>query len=98
MSEVTLTINGNKVKGQTGNTVLEICQANGVEVPTLCHLKGLSDVGACRMCLVEIEGERRPVPSCTYLAREGLVVKTHTERLEKFRRQEIGRASCRERV
>lgn len=87
MSEVTLTINGNKVKGQTGNTVLEICQANGVEVPTLCHLKGLSDVGACRMCLVEIEGERRPVPSCTYSAREGLVVKTHTERLEKFRRQ-----------
>ena len=87
MSEVTLTINGNKVKGQTGNTVLEICQANGVEVPTLCHLKGLSDVGGCRMCLVEIEGERRPVPSCTYSAREGLVVKTHTERLEKYRRQ-----------
>ncbi len=87
MSEITLTVNGNKVKGQTGPTVLEICQANGIELPTLCHLKGLSDVGACRMCLVEIEGERRPVPSCTYPARDGLVVKTQTPQLEKYRRQ-----------
>lgn len=86
MSEINLTVNGNKIKGQTGNTVLEICQANAIDIPTLCHFKTLSDVGACRMCLVEIEGERRPVPSCTYPARDGLVVKTHTEQLEKTRR------------
>jgi formate dehydrogenase major subunit len=87
MKEISLTINGKEVKGKEGDTVLEICQANGIDVPTLCHLEGLSDVGACRMCVVEIERERRPVPSCTYPARDGLVVKTSTEQLEKYRRQ-----------
>ncbi len=87
MNEITLTINGKQVKGKEGDTVLEVCQANGIDVPTLCHLDGLSDVGACRMCVVEIEKERRPVPSCTYPARDGLVVQTNTERLERYRRQ-----------
>ena len=87
MNEITITVNGKQIKGKAGSTVLEICQSNGIDVPTLCHLDGLSDVGACRMCVVEIEKERRPVPSCTYPAREGLVVKTNTEKLEKYRRQ-----------
>ena len=82
MKEITLTINDREVKGKGGNTVLEVCQANGIDLPTLCHLEGLSDVGACRMCVVEIEGERRPVPSCTYTAKEGLVVRTNTKKLE----------------
>jgi formate dehydrogenase major subunit len=87
MNEIILTINDREVKGKQGDTVLEVCQANGIDVPTLCHLEGLTDVGACRMCVVEIEKERRPVPSCTYPTRDGLVVKTNTERLEKYRRQ-----------
>ena len=86
MSEITLTIDGKEVKGKEGDTVLEVCQDNGIDVPTLCHHQGLSDVGACRMCVVEIERERRPVPSCTYPARDGLVVRTNTEQLEKYRR------------
>lgn len=86
MSEITLTINDKQVKGNSGDTVLDICLANGIEVPTLCHYKGLSDVGACRMCLVEIEKERNFVPACTYPARDGQVVRTHTEKLEKYRR------------
>jgi NADH dehydrogenase/NADH:ubiquinone oxidoreductase subunit G len=86
MREITLTINGKKVKGREGNTVLEVCEANDIYVPTLCHLKGLTDLGACRMCVVDIEKERRPVPACTYPARDGLVVQTHNEKLEKYRR------------
>jgi len=86
MKEITLTINGKQVKGREGDTVLEVCEANNIYVPTLCHLKGLTDVGACRMCVVEIERERRPVPACTYPARDGLVVQTHNEKLEKYRR------------
>jgi formate dehydrogenase major subunit len=86
MKEITLTIDGKQVKGKEGDTVLEICQANNIYVPTLCHARGLTDVGACRMCVVEIERERRPVPACTYPARDGLVVQTHTEKLEKYRR------------
>lgn len=87
MKEITLTINGKQVVGKVGDTVLDVCQANGIDLPTLCHLKELSDVGACRMCVVEIEGERRPVPACTYLIRDKLTVQTHTPRLEKYRRQ-----------
>ncbi|HXZ30278.1 MAG TPA: molybdopterin-dependent oxidoreductase [Dehalococcoidia bacterium] len=86
MKEITLTIDGKQVKGKEGDTVLDICQANNIYVPTLCHSKGLTDVGACRMCIVEIERERRPVPACTYPARDGLVVQTHNQKLEKYRR------------
>lgn len=86
MKEITLTINGKQVKGREGDTVLEICEANDIYVPTLCHLKGITNVGACRMCVVDIEKERRPVPACTYPARDGLVVQTHNEKLEKYRR------------
>jgi NADH dehydrogenase/NADH:ubiquinone oxidoreductase subunit G len=86
MKEITLTIDGNQVKGKEGDTVLQVCEANNISVPTLCHLKGLTDVAACRMCVVEVEKERRPVPACTYPAREGLVVQTKNEKLEKYRR------------
>jgi formate dehydrogenase major subunit len=86
MSEIILTINGKQVKGQQGNTILDVCLANSIDLPTLCHYQGLSDVGACRLCLVEIEKERNPLPACTYPAREGLVIQTATENLQKYRR------------
>jgi formate dehydrogenase major subunit len=86
MKEITLTIDGKQVKGKEGDTVLQVCEANNIDVPTLCHMKGLTDVAACRMCVVEIERERRPVPACTYPAREGLVIQTHNEKLDKYRR------------
>ena len=86
MKEITLTIDGKQIKGKEGDTVLEVCQANNIDVPTLCHLKGLTDVAACRMCVVEVERERRPVPACTYPARDGLVIQTQNEKLEKYRR------------
>ncbi|MBN1189657.1 MAG: molybdopterin-dependent oxidoreductase [Dehalococcoidales bacterium] len=87
MQEIILTINGIKVKGSQGDSVLDVCKRNGIDVPTLCHLPGVTDIAACRICVVEIEGERRVTPSCTYPARDGLVVRTDTEKLEKYRRQ-----------
>jgi formate dehydrogenase major subunit len=86
MKEIALTIDGKKVRGHEGDTVLDVCRNNGIDVPTLCEFKGLTNVGACRMCVVDIEGERRINPSCTYPARDGLVVHTKTEKLEKYRR------------
>jgi formate dehydrogenase major subunit len=86
MKEITLTIDGKQVKGKEGDTVLRVCEANNIDVPTLCHLKGLTDVAACRMCVVDVERERRPVPACTYPAREGLVIQTQNEKLERYRR------------
>ena len=86
MSEIRLLINGKQVTGQQGDSVLDVCIANGVDLPTLCHYKGLTDVGACRLCLVEIEKERNFVPACTHPARDGQVVTTSNEKLEKYRR------------
>ena len=87
MAEITLTINGQSVKGKSGDTVLTICQANGIDIPTLCHLDGLSDVGACRLCVVEIQTEKKPIPACNYPARDGLVIKTNTPQIERYRKQ-----------
>ena len=87
MAEITLTINGQSVKGKAGDTVLAICRANGIDVPTLCHLEGLTDVGACRLCVVEIQSERKPIPACNYPARDGLVIKTSTPQIERYRKQ-----------
>lgn len=86
MNEITLTINDKQVKGKEGDTILDVCRANDIYIPTLCHLDGLSDVAACRVCVVEIERERRLMPACTYPARDGLVVRTHTEKVERYRR------------
>jgi len=86
MKDISLTIDGKKVPGHEGDTVLDVCRKNGIDVPTLCEFKGLTNVGACRMCVVDIEGERRINPSCTYPARDGLVVHTKTEKIEKYRR------------
>ena len=87
MQEITLNIDGRDVKGKAGDTVLTVCRNANIDIPTLCHMEGLTDVGACRLCVVEIQGERKPTPSCTYPAREGLIVKTNTPKLEKYRRQ-----------
>jgi len=86
MTDIILKIDGKEAKGKQGDTVLDVCRANDIYVPTLCHLKGLTNVGACRMCVVEIDGERRVNPACTYPARDGLVVRTTTPTLEKHRR------------
>jgi bidirectional [NiFe] hydrogenase diaphorase subunit len=82
----TLTLDGRPVSARAGETLLELCREHGVRLPTLCHLDGLSDVGACRLCLVEVKGAARLQPACTTLAREGMEVLTDTERLRAHRR------------
>jgi len=87
MKEIRLKIDGREVKGKEGDTVLDVCLANGIEVPTLCNLKCLTPVGACRLCVIEIEGEKKLNTACTYPAREGLGVRTKTESLNKYRKR-----------
>ena len=85
---IELRINGLDVKAEEGMTVLEACRFFGIEIPTLCHRDGLTPYGACRLCTVEIgEGDAtKLVSSCTYPAVEGLVVRTHTQRVQRARR------------
>jgi len=82
----TLTIDGHEVSGRRGQTILEVAREHDIDIPTLCHLEGLGDVGACRICLVEVAGTNKLSPACVATIFEGMVVLTNTERLQKYRR------------
>lgn len=86
MSVVTLTINGQLVSAQGGETLLSVMRENKIEVPTLCHLEGLSERGACRLCLVEVAGSHKLMAACVTPVQEGMVVQTHTERVIEYRK------------
>ena len=84
---VNLTINGKQASVAEGTTILKAAESVGIEIPTLCYHAKLSPIGACRVCIVEVEGENRPVASCDTQAREGMVVRTATEELVRQREQ-----------
>lgn len=86
---VTLTIDDREIGASSNQTILEVCREQGVEIPTLCHLEGLTPIGACRMCLVEVVGQRRLLPACVTRVSEGMVVKTRSEKLDKYRRMTL---------
>jgi len=83
---VTVTINGREVQGKAGQTVLEVARAAGVDIPTLCHDPRLEPYGACRMCLVEVEGARGPMAACGTAVRDGMKIQTHSDKIVKMRR------------
>jgi len=88
--EVTLTIDGVKVKTPKGTPILEVARQIGIEIPALCYLRVLSPFGACRVCSVEVttpNGRKRIVTSCNYPAEDGLIVETKSERVIKVRRK-----------
>lgn len=83
---VTLEIDGQPVGARSDQTVLDVARENGIQIPTLCHLDGLTPAGACRLCLVEIEGNPRLQASCVTAVTEGMRVSTKSERLHTNRR------------
>ena len=86
MSVKTLTIDGKMVTGMAGETIFNAAWEAGIRIPRLCHVGGVSDVGACRLCLVEIEGQKKLMAACMTPVEEGMVVHTNTERLRAHRR------------
>ena len=86
MAVLTLTVDEQTITAQEGETLLAVAREAGIAIPTLCHLDGISDVGACRMCLVEVEGSAKLQASCVTKAAEGMRVHTNTERLREYRR------------
>ncbi len=83
---IQLTIDGKRVEVPQGSTVLEAAKAAGVTIPTLCHHPDLTPTGACRLCVVEVEGLRGINTSCTLPARDGMVVHTHTDKVVELRK------------
>jgi NADPH-dependent glutamate synthase beta subunit-like oxidoreductase/formate hydrogenlyase subunit 6/NADH:ubiquinone oxidoreductase subunit I/ferredoxin len=85
----TVEIDGREVTGRVGQTILEVCRDNGVEVPTLCYEPKLPGFGACRMCVVEVDGEGQPPISCSRAAEAGMVVRTQTPRIREIRKTNL---------
>lgn len=83
---ITIEINNQKVEAQKGETLLSAMRRAGIKVPTLCHMQDLFPSGACRMCVVEVEGQRGLVPSCAFPVAEGMKVKTHSPRAVRARK------------
>ena len=86
LAEVSLTIDDKIVTAQEGMTIFQAAQGAGIEIPHLCYHEALPPSGACRMCVVEVEGAKSLVASCAYPVAEGIKVKTDTERVMKARR------------
>ncbi len=89
MSVKTLKIDGVDVAIEEGSTVLQAAKEAGVAIPTLCHLEGVSDVGACRLCMVEIEGTSKLSPACVTQVVEGMQVHTSSPKLQEYRRMVV---------
>ncbi len=83
---IELTINNIKVKAEEGMTILEAAKSVGIKVPTLCHMKDLYPTGACRICVVEVDGMRGLVPSCAYPVYKGMKVDTNSTRVRRSRK------------
>ena len=83
---VNLTIDGKSIQVEQGKTILEAARENGIDIPTLCFLKDINEVGDCRVCLVQIEGRRGFATSCIQKVEEGMVVHTNTEEVLEARK------------
>ena len=83
---VTLTIDGLKVTVPAETTILDAAKAVSIKIPTLCYLKEINEIAACRICMVEVEGLERLVPACTTRVRDGMVIHTATDRVKRTRR------------
>jgi len=83
--QIALTIDGQEVLCDRGDTVLEAAQRVGIHIPTLCYEPRLPATGACRICLVEVEGARKMAPSCSTAVAEGMVVRTQTDKVRAMR-------------
>jgi predicted molibdopterin-dependent oxidoreductase YjgC len=86
MENNTFFLNGTSAQFKPGQTILEAAEENGVLIPTLCHLKGTTPTGACRICVVEVEGARTLLPSCSTPVANGMNVQTESPRVVAARR------------
>ncbi len=84
--KVKLTIDGIEMEVPKSYTILDAAREHGIDIPTLCHLKGINEIGACRMCIVEVEGARGFATSCVMPVSEGMVVRTNTPAVRDARK------------
>ncbi len=86
---ISITLNGKQLAARPGLTILELATENGVEIPNLCHDPRLRPAGACRLCVVEVQGQRNPVTACTFQIADGMEIHTESEQIRALRKTVI---------
>ena len=86
---VKITINGQKIETQENNTILQAAASAGIRIPTLCYLKDVNEIGACRVCAVEVEGYAKLVTACNNQVQEGMVIYTNSPKAMEARRTNV---------
>lgn len=89
MANINIKINGKDVSAPAGSTILEAARLENIRIPTLCYLKGINEIGACRICVTEVKGARSLVTSCVYPIREGMEIITNSDRVVKSRKRTL---------
>jgi bidirectional [NiFe] hydrogenase diaphorase subunit len=85
-NKVKVRIDGEHITAVQGQTLLEVARANNKYIPALCYMEGLTAVGACRLCMVEVQGVARLAPACTTPVQEGIAIATNTPKLQAYRK------------
>ena len=86
---VNITIDGKQISVSENTTIMEAAKANGIPIPKLCYLKGINEIAACRVCVVELEGKEKLITSCNNVAEEGMVIYTNSPKVRKHRRTTV---------
>ena len=79
-------INGKEYWANAGDTILKVAEREGIKIPTLCYLKGFTATGSCRICVVEVEGQRNLIPSCAFPVAEGMRIETNSAKVRRARK------------
>ena len=86
---VNLTIDGKPISVEENTTIMEAAAQLGIMIPKLCYLKGLNEIAACRVCVVELEGKEKLISSCNNVAEEGMVIYTNSPKVRRHRRTTV---------
>ncbi|MDY3121603.1 [FeFe] hydrogenase, group A [Suipraeoptans intestinalis] len=86
---VNLIIDGKKISVEENTTIMEAAEQNGIPIPRLCYLKGLNEIAACRVCVVEMEGKEKLITSCNNVVEEGMVLYTNSPKVRRHRRTTV---------
>ena len=89
-TRLVLMMDGKYIDAQGGESLLDAAKRNGIFIPTLCQLKGLEPVAACRLCLVEAKGSNKLLPACVTRVEEGMEITSNSERLQRYRQMILG--------
>mgnify|MGYP004544214375 FL=1 len=86
---VNMIIDGKQISAEENITIMEAAERNGIPIPKLCYLKGINEIAACRVCVVELEGKEKLITSCNNMVKDGMVIYTNSPKVRNHRRNTV---------